>query len=655
MGLEIGKRSIVTHQVALGVTGHNIANANTVGYSRQAANIVTTRPWHTPVLVDNARVGQLGTGVEVADIQRYRDTFIDAQIRNETRTAGYWGGMQESLARIEGILNEPNDEGLRGIMDKYWQSWQDLSVNPESESSRSVVIERTMGMAESFNHAYRQLVDLRDDVNATIKVKTDEINSIAVQIRDLNKQIQSLIIAGKQPNDLLDKRDLLVDQLSGLVNIQVYDEITVKDKTFASDKESIPNGMIAIQIGGRSLVQGGEVCKLAVEKDFQDMYLVVWEDTRVKTDINGGELMGLLDIRGRTHSSKEENPWDATTSDYTGPSEYKEIIPKMIDDLNTLARTIIERTNDLHRSGYSLSNSSLSNLAFPDGQNFFAVPDPLTFDGNWAQSIAVDDEIKNDIRKIAAASNATWENGAKVNFGDGSKALQIAQLKHDLNRIEYTVKTGDLGNLINPAVLQFPSNTLSGTLSVLYKDPLNPGVIKTTNITLAPPAKPYKDLQSLASAIQAELSKNSDLITDKVTVNVRCDGQKLSFYSNSDNFLMVENPDLPFTALLDGTSFGERTENKALVQDATTDDFWRGICAEIGVQSQEAQRMVKNQDTLLKELENKRQSVAGVSLDEEMTNMIKFQHAYNAASRFITSIDEQIETIVNRMGLVGRS
>lgn len=94
--------------------------------------------------------------------------------------------------------------------------------------------------------------------------------------------------------------------------------------------------------------------------------------------------------------------------------------------------------------------------------------------------------------------------------------------------------------------------------------------------------------------------------------------------------------------------------NENLIKNATTDDFWRSVAANVGVKSQEAKRMVTNQEQLLGELENKRQSYSGVSLDEEMTNMIKYQHAYNAASRYITTIDEAIETIVNRMGLVGR-
>ena len=655
MGLEIGKRSIVTHQVALDVTGHNIANANTLGYSRQAANIVTTVPWHTPVLVGNARVGQLGTGSEVSDIQRYRDSFIDDQIRNETRTAGYWKGMQEGLAQIEGILNEPTDDGLRGVMDTYWKSWQDLSANPESESARSVVNERALGMVESFNHAYRQLTELRDDVNASVKIKTQAVNSLSLQIRDLNKQILAITVAGKQPNDLLDKRDLLIDEMSGLVEIKVYNEA---NELIAKDNSGLTteyNGMVSIVMGGRTLVQGDQVSQLDVEEDAQGMYMVVWADTRMKTEVEGGELRGLLDMRGRTRLSGEKNPWDSATSSYTGLSEYKEIIPTMIDNLNKLARTIIEKTNDVHRSGYNLNNKT----AFPDGNNFFLEPDPLVpFDGNWARFMQLDPTITEDtvgIRNINAASNRTWNNDVKVNFGDGSSALKIAQLKQGLNHREYTVSTGSLDG-----PLTFPSNAISGSISVGYN-------ATSVTIKLDPPSKPYKDLQELASAIQKKLDADPTLIAQKIPVYVRCDGNKLSFYSTSPNFRGVNDGDTytgngiaggpAANQLLEGATFGTLplvTPPNPLVEDSTTDDFWRGRCADIGVQSQEAQRMVKNQDTLMGELENKRQSLSGVSLDEEMTNMIKFQHAYNAASRFITTMDEQLNTIINSMGLVGR-
>ncbi len=363
MGLEIGRRAIVTQQVALEVTGHNISNANTAGYSRQVANIVTTSPYHAPALIGSTRAGQLGTGCEVSDIQRYRDSFIDAQIRNESKTSGYWQSVQESLSQMEVILNEPSDEGLRGVMDSFWKSWQDLSANPESESVRAVVKERGAALADTFNHTFQQLTDLRDDVNSSIKVDVEEVNSIAQQVADLNRQVLTIRVAGKQPNDLMDRRDLLIDQLSGLADITVTNESNGVEQT-DTGLEPVYNGMVSIRLGGRSLVQGGETRKLSVEKDAQGLYLVTWADTQAKAEIGGGELRGLLDVRGQTSSSQEDTI-----------SEYKELIPTMIDKLNTLAQTIIEKTNEIQRSGYSLNNTT----GFPDGTNFLSADVPCNF------------------------------------------------------------------------------------------------------------------------------------------------------------------------------------------------------------------------------------------------------------------------------------
>ncbi|MDD4802885.1 MAG: flagellar hook-associated protein FlgK [Syntrophomonas sp.] len=841
MGLEIGKRSVLMHQTALNITGHNVANANTAGYTRQVPDIVTTSPWCAPMLVNTTGAGQLGTGVDIAYIQRMRDSFIDAQIRQENKTGGYWTKMQESLDKIEVILNEPSDDGLREVMDQFWASWQDVSSNPESEAVRAVVSQRGMAMAEAFNHTYRQLTELREDVNAEIRIRTKDVNAIAKQIAELNQQILAISVAGKQPNDLMDKRDLLIDDVSKLADIKVHEDI---------------NNMIALQLGDRMLVDGVTYRELDTTKDDQSMYMVIWKDTQMRAQINGGEMRGLLDVRGKTNLEQE-----------VVPSEYKEVIPIMIDQLNKMAKSVILKTNELHRGGYSLNNKT----AYPDNNagvpnNFFVPPDDPENLQNWAQFMEVRAEIELDPKNIAAASSRTWDqNGNKLNFGDGSNALKIAELKHDLNNVEYDLKTQGINiNLADTAPLSF-----------IIDDGNDTNAAHT--ITLNPP-NTFSDMQSLVKEIQQQLDEK------ELAVKVRSDGLELFFYSDTVSDLDIINPDsgiqdiqknnlqsgayqiqtvvnqpgaadailqeiqsynqktaksifgsgsigtvtnaatldinasieLTVTAVdpasgqvaynyvsheynrdgtytersgtlmlhysglasqivsigglnfqvsgldeknnvdaaelkvgdkgilnltaaaaaatdyqqvdiafdfnnpsmcnhrfifndtvLDGTTtklnfftlnakrnnefFGrsyngsidlnlntgtlatastasipatapaayfsyykEPLENNGMVQTVTIDDYWRTITADIGVQSQESQRMVKNQQTLLNELENKRQSVSGVSMDEEMTNMIRFQQAYNAAARFITTIDEALNTIINGMGVVGR-
>ncbi|MGB4303377.1 MAG: flagellar hook-associated protein FlgK, partial [Syntrophomonadaceae bacterium] len=469
MGLEIGKRSIMTHQTALSVTGHNIANANTVGYTRQSPTLVTTRPHYTPNLTSNSGIGQLGTGVEVAYLERLRDAFLDGQIRNENKTTGYWSAIQDTLAKIEVILNEPSNDGLRTVMDQFWESWQDLSAHPESESVRAVVAQRGAALADAFNHTYQQLTELREDVNAFVRVKVDEINSIAQQMADLNQQILSITIAGKQPNDLLDKRDLLIDELSRIADVTVNHD---------------HNGMVSVQLGGRPLVQGKDFAVMDTVTDKRGMHQVVWADTKTAVNVNGGELRGLLDARGATELDKS-------------PSVYAEIIPNMIEDLNQLAKTIILRTNEIHRGGFSLNNQS----AFPDGMNFFTEP----ADGNWAQMMQVDQQIVDDPKNIAAARYHTWEGGIETNFGDGAVALMIAQLKHDYNIQQYTASSGDL-------TVTFPYDA-EITFSV--------GVVDITipQPSLDPPQEAYTDLNKLADAIQQALDNKG------LALNVRTEGR----------------------------------------------------------------------------------------------------------------------------------
>ena len=383
-----------------------------------------------------ARYG--GTG---DDIRRLRDDFIDLQIRDENRTTGYWQSMQMALDKIEVVLNEPTQEGLRGVLDSFWSSWQALSESPENESVRAVVLQRGHAVVDTFNHMYAQLADLQQDLNAQVKARVDEVNSMAQQIADLNKQIQAITISGQRPNDLTDRRDLLLDQLSEIVDTHIVHEV---------------DGMVTVMVGGTPLVQGINHTRMGLNSDDQGLYKVVWDlhpEKHPGTSITGngvsakdpevvlqsGALLGLLDARG---------PADNSTLGGRG------LVPGLIEDLNLMAETLVLSTNHIHRQGYSLNSDKLT------GHDFFDQPDNLAAVTDWAQAIKISDDIANDVQNIAAAEKPTYkvlvddadnpvdkeglpvlvdENGNPIgedgnpistNFGDGANALAIAQLKH---------------------------------------------------------------------------------------------------------------------------------------------------------------------------------------------------------------------------------
>ncbi|MEN6348140.1 MAG: flagellar hook-associated protein FlgK [Syntrophomonas sp.] len=599
-GLEIGKRAIFVNQTALNTVGHNMANANTTGYSKQVTDLTAGIPLATPSLTNAITVGQLGTGVTISAVERMRDAYVDRQYRYENTSAGYWEATQQSLDKIEVIINEPSDNGLRSVIDEFWSSWEDLAANPENSSTRAVVAQRGEALADTFQHMYKQLSDLKQDLNANVQIDVDQINTLGTQIKDLNIQIAAIMTSGQSPNDLEDKRDVLVDELSKLVKVNITDG---------------ENNMVNIQIGGRSLVQGAFSNKLDTAEDSDGMHMVVWDDTRVRTDISGGELKAFLDARGKTTLSQEKEP-----------SEYNETVPNLMEQLNSLAESIITRTNQVHSQGYSLNNKT----GEPDNTNFFNMPTDTSPDSYlyWARDMTVSTAIIEEPNNIAAAAARTWDaSGNKSNFGDGDNALALAGLKQNMN---------------NNLLVFTDGIPLTANAAISF-DIVRSGLPNTTiTISPAPPPDVYTTTAERAQAIQDAI-EDAGLTGYTVTAN----GERLVFSSTDASFTGINS------LTVNSVAYGD---NNALqmVSGCTNDDFWRSVAAEIGVKAEEAARNSENQDTLVSELDNKRQSVSGVSLDEEATDMIKYQHAFNAAARYITVIDEMLQTIVEKMGIAGR-
>ena len=190
MGLETSKRGLFTQQSALYTTGHNISNANTLGYSRQRVNMEATAGFPGVGLNAGTMPGFLGTGVEAGSIQRIRDSFVDQQFRQESNKLGYWESRSQAISQMEDVLNEPSAYGLQKSLSEFWQSLQDLAVNPENGGARAVVVQRGIAVADSFNYMHKSLTEIQTNLGKEIDVSTGEVNSILKQIAELNDQIQ---------------------------------------------------------------------------------------------------------------------------------------------------------------------------------------------------------------------------------------------------------------------------------------------------------------------------------------------------------------------------------------------------------------------------------------------------------------------------------
>jgi flagellar hook-associated protein 1 len=472
-GLEVGRRGLFAQQMALNTTGHNIANANTTGYTRQRVEMQASNP------ISTAGV-KLGTGVDTSKLIRLREEYLDVQIRAEHKNTGYWEAKSETFSKIEELLNEPSDDGLARTMDEFWKGWQELANHPESAASRSVVRQRGVAVAETFKHIMESLNEIESDIKSVIDTKTNEINSLAKQIGDLNAQISRVVPNNYQPNDLYDQRDVLIDQLSKLVNVKVTPG---------------ENGMVDVSVGSEKLISGKEINKLTVGYD-QSTGLYNPSEFKIggnTISLDGGELVGYIESLGKINGGDLN------------------VLPKLKNSLNELAKTFIEEVNKVHLNGMNLDNiEGISN----NKVEFFK--------GTDAGNIEVHPDIMKSLNLIAAAKE---ESPGLSSSGNGKNAQALADIKFS-------------------------------------------------------------------------------------TINI------------------------------DGS-------------DTSVSDFYRNIIGQLGIDSQESQRMLENSQLIVKQVENRRQSVSGVSLDEEMTNMIKFQQAYNASARMVTVMDQCLDKVINGMGRVG--
>ena len=455
-GIEIARKALQTSQYALDVTAHNIANANTPGYTRQRVIQGTTPSFPAPSWNRPLIQGQLGTGVMVQSIQRVRDSFFDGQIRRENQSLGGWEVKKNGLEQIETIFNEPSDGGLLNIMGQFWDSWQQLSKNPESTSTRSSVLETGRMLATTFNQLDSKLSRVQDNLNEQVLVKVNDINSIARRVSELNRDILRVKTYGAEPNDMLDERDLLIDKLSKMVDVKVAE---------------LDTGATIIYINGSQLVSEYGYNELeAVSNPGNGFYDVKWKASGIAATIYGGEIKALTETRDVT-------------------------VPAYKSELDVLAASIINEVNTLHATGIGLDGTT--------GWNFFS--------GTGAADMAMSPDV-SDPRSLGASLSGEP--------GDNSNALALAQLKNGL------IMSG---------------NTI------------------------------------------------------------------------------------------------------------TMDDYYRSLVTNLGVESQQAAAMSANGKMYYDLIENHRQSVAGVSLDEEATNMIKFQRAYQAAARLVTMFDEMLDVLINQM------
>ncbi len=462
-GLSVALSGLMAQQRALDTVIHNVTNASTEGYSRQRVEFQANDPIYVPALNRAVTPGQIGTGVAIADHVRLRDQFVDASLRNSISAHAEFDARSSALAPLDTVLNEPGEAGLQALLSDFWASWQTLSSQPESSGAREAVGRAGAALADGIRSLDADLARAVSDADQRIGLHVIEVNSLAAEINTLNVEIAKVAAVGDRPNDLLDRRDLLLDKLAKLADISVSEAA---------------NGEASVSIGTQLLVDASTDTISALAIDAAGAVTV----GGVPSTMAGGALRGLVDVRD---------------SIVGGASGFQA-------RLDTFAAALISSINAPHASGFGLDGTT--------GNNFFSGAD--------AGTIALDAAVLGSSDKIAASTSVAGLPGNSDN------AVALAQI-------------------------QYATQIIGG-------------------------------------------------------------------------------------------------------ETTTIDGFYQGLVASVGIEVDQSSRLAAVQLGVLDAARERREAVSGVNLDEEIADMIRYQKSFNAAARLMSAVDEMLDLIVNRLGIVGR-
>ncbi|GMA51301.1 hypothetical protein GCM10025857_26580 [Alicyclobacillus contaminans] len=535
LGLEIAKQGLQAQQAAIEIAGHNIDNANTPGYTRERADLVASLP------LDNMP-GQVGTGVRVQQIQRLRDDYLDGQYRDQNQLLGEWQAKQDSLQKISAIINEPSDSGLSTVMQNFWNAWDQLAANSSDLSARNSLVQNAVTVAQTINQTANQLSDLNADLTTSLNDTVKQVNSYLTQIAQLNKGIDSVQQSGEQPNDLLDQRDYLVDQLSSLVDVSVQSDSTTP---------------FQLSIGGTVVLNDQTVISDPSDPTQPLLHTTGDAANPLSISVNGGQIKGLVDSLSSLQGYQA--------------------------DLDTFAGSLADGPMTV-----SLAGSWTIYPSAPDGTA--VLPVDITINGHAYTAGTALSDVESDnptlnITTDPATGAVTIPQGTQVTV-NGLNAL--LQMGYDQN--------GAQGEALF---------TLSST------DP-------AASITVNP------DILNNVSKLAASFSTNAGDGTLAMTVS------------------SVKSAQVQFSDPADSTAPMPLTTG-------TLDSFLQAVVGQLGIQGQQANQQVSNQQALVQQIDTQRQSVAGVSIDEEMSNIIQYQQAYNASAKVVSTINDLLNTLIENV------
>lgn len=659
---DIGKQGLLANQQALQVVGQNLANVNTPGYSRQEAVLKETEP-------NTLGNFQIGTGVEVAEIRRVVNTFVEAQINVSQQDLGRLEAQADALNRLESVFPSSDDRGINKALNDFFNALRDLSSNPQGRTERTVLLNKTATLASEFKQASAALTQIRTDLNTQISRTVTEVNNLASRIAILNGKIAGAEIGGQGANDLRDQRGQLLNDLGKRIEIHTFEDGT---------------GQIQVFVGrGQTLVERNATFAIATlaSADNGGLLNITYSGGNITSFIGNGGLKGMLLVRDTT-------------------------VPDVLNELNTLAASLVNEVNQLHHLGFGLDGTT--------GADFFS---PLSVS---ARDKSVNTGAATIESGTVTANSLLTQHDYEIRFSSAT-AYSIVDTATGA-----TVKGNYSGTAITAPTAAAPVNIITGTNDTLVVsvDGTASGTITLTGA--ASPGQAYNSGAALAVEIQSKINADAALVAAGKSVTVIYDTSTNRFVITSTSTASTSAVDVtggtaratlglsagtstaasgtygtPQTFNFDGISVqvsgapaaddvftvSTRTdaaknlgvaltdENKiaasgtqagipgdnatalALVAlqsraitalgGATLTAHYSATASGVGATTQTNAQNLSTQEGVNIQLSTLRGQTSGVSTDEELANLLQFQHAYQAAARIIFVADEMFQTLLD--------
>ena len=591
-GLNTMVRGVFSNQLSLDTVGHNITNASTEGYSRQKVNLAATRGQEIGSLYGNVLVG---TGVDTMSIERARNVYADKQYWQETSTQQYYKTTQVNYDKIEAVFDDSDKTGIRHAMDEFYNAWHDLQTNASTASARVAVIEKGNILSDKLKTAGEQL---QTQINAQyddMKTTVDKVNQTTEKLVLLNKNIMQQEATGGSANDLRDQRDLLVDELSKYMNLNVYED----------DK-----GMYSIVSNGITMVGG--VNRLTLEMSdpvnnadygINDYVINIKESGVAFVPQNGA-------LRAQQDTIAEDKAY--------------------LDKVANMAGFLLTTFNNMHQQGAGINGTDTNIGTFLTDAN-----------GNLMD---------------AAGTSAYTGPAYGLNFyGDDNTVYEWDTTNNCVRATNY--QAGTVVRSISPVTSATSTVNIDITGTVVSTDNLKGiNIIKALTVNSQISATSGQDLIAARTLSVEENTKPTGALagTYSVKPNGTKDGTNAVNVAALINMSGQEAQKYNTATITIGSAATPVSTTDRSTNNDSRNAYYIAAMSQLGSDAESIKDKESAQEDLITQIVNWRSSTSGVDWNEELTNMITFQKGYSACSRCLTTMDEMLDRLINSTGTVGR-